>query len=245
MIYIYGLIDPRTDEICYVGQSVNHKNRLKQHLIDKNDTSKTRWIAELQSINLAPNIVVLDKAQAKEEANYKENWWIVFARHKQWQTVNGTRPSDSRADFSQIFDAQLQEMYEQHQQARDELENARIALAVETERLKWANRRDLVIQIVVVVSILIGSSYFFACAWLGRTSLATLDSTSVWGHLMLGVFWLATIALVVEQRMIEKLDAERPILKNNFILRTSFGLVYAIDIYFAIVSIFEFGKLLG
>lgn len=111
MIHIYGLIDPRTHGICYVGQSIDYLQRFKQHLLDNNDTPKTRWLAELKAAGMTPHIVILDKATTKQEANYKENWWIVFARRQKWRSVNATHPGEWRADFGQLFSEQLRQEY--------------------------------------------------------------------------------------------------------------------------------------
>lgn len=93
MIHIYGLIDPRTHEVCYVGQSAHYLTRYRQHLADASDGAKAHWIAELRQCALEPWLVILDIAQDKVSANQKEEWWIVFARHMQWRSVNSTYPS--------------------------------------------------------------------------------------------------------------------------------------------------------
>ncbi len=43
--YIYTLSDPNTNEVRYVGKTINIKRRYKQHLYDKRQTShKNSWI---------------------------------------------------------------------------------------------------------------------------------------------------------------------------------------------------------
>jgi hypothetical protein len=72
---IYCLCDPRTDEIRYVGQSVDPANRLKGHKSDRDGTAKSAWVAELRSEGLEPTLVVLSTVPAAEAA-MAEQWFI-------------------------------------------------------------------------------------------------------------------------------------------------------------------------
>lgn len=55
-IYIYGLVDPRDNQIKYIGSTNNIKKRLEAHTSrQKNDTSKrSMWIKELVALNFKP-----------------------------------------------------------------------------------------------------------------------------------------------------------------------------------------------
>lgn len=59
---IYGLVDPRTDLIRYVGQSVDIDGRYEQH-VDTDfycgNLAKRKWIKELKMVGLLPRLVVL------------------------------------------------------------------------------------------------------------------------------------------------------------------------------------------
>jgi GIY-YIG catalytic domain len=59
--YIYALIDPRTDEIRYIGKANDPKKRLVSHLRDANRrrTPVYSWILSLRKLNLVPEIRVL------------------------------------------------------------------------------------------------------------------------------------------------------------------------------------------
>jgi hypothetical protein len=75
--YIYGLKDPRTKEIRYVGKSDNPEKRLQRHL--KNAiTPKTHcycWINSLLKLDLLPELVILEEVSV-EEWGVKEDYWI-------------------------------------------------------------------------------------------------------------------------------------------------------------------------
>lgn len=110
-VYIYGLIDPRDRMIKYVGQTVDMRRRLKQHIDDRKATPKCRWIAELRHADLEPEMILLETV-AEDSAHAVENWWILFCRHQGWPNVNGTNPGEWRADFGEMFSEDLERQYE-------------------------------------------------------------------------------------------------------------------------------------
>lgn len=73
MYYIYGLIDPRDNEIKYIGITNKPKVRLSQHrrADDKRDT-KGRWVIELRNIGLKPDMIILFETGSISEASEKE-----------------------------------------------------------------------------------------------------------------------------------------------------------------------------
>lgn len=61
---IYLLIDPRNDEIKYVGSSISAKNRLNYH-IKHNDHAKLvrKWIDDLLQNNYKPELLIIDNVE--------------------------------------------------------------------------------------------------------------------------------------------------------------------------------------
>jgi hypothetical protein len=61
-LFVYGLVDPRTNVVRYVGKSDDPRRRLAEHC-DPNaycgNLRKRRWIAELRESGLIPSIRVL------------------------------------------------------------------------------------------------------------------------------------------------------------------------------------------
>lgn len=60
-VYIYGLHDPRSGELCYIGKANDPKKRLKSHLRDmkRRKTPVYKWMSELAACDMAPNLSVL------------------------------------------------------------------------------------------------------------------------------------------------------------------------------------------
>ncbi|MCJ7663052.1 MAG: NUMOD3 domain-containing DNA-binding protein [Desulfobacterales bacterium] len=77
-LLVYGLVDPRTGEICYVGQGQH--NRPKGSVLDKKgrlrDTPKGQWIMELCINGISAIIEILQECSTKEEAYLWEEFFI-------------------------------------------------------------------------------------------------------------------------------------------------------------------------
>ena len=94
LVSIYGLVDPRTDAIRYVGKTKHMKRRLSEHINDKEITKKANWIKKLRSLNLKPTIIELDSVPETEH-EFWEIYWI--AQLKAWgiELLNGTNGGDN------------------------------------------------------------------------------------------------------------------------------------------------------
>ena len=91
MIYIYALIDPETDKIRYIGQTVQKLNdRLKKHINAKDKSHRTNWIKHLKNINLSPKIILLKICENKIDADNAEIYLIKSYREDGYLLVNQT-----------------------------------------------------------------------------------------------------------------------------------------------------------
>lgn len=77
---IYGLVDPRTDQIFYVGvTSLEPDKRLGLHLSSARkgtDTLKDRYVREMLAAGLRPSLRVLAEALYSREARDLEDEYI-------------------------------------------------------------------------------------------------------------------------------------------------------------------------
>lgn len=89
LTYIYALSDPITDEIRYVGKSVNINYRFNIHLLNalKKDTYKDRWIRTLLNKNLKPKFIILDIVNTKEW-EFWEIYWISLLKSWNFRLTN-------------------------------------------------------------------------------------------------------------------------------------------------------------
>jgi DNA-binding XRE family transcriptional regulator len=75
-IYIYGLAEPTTGEVRYVGRSANPENRLCGHLHEAilSRRPKDDWIYSLALQGRAPDLVILDEAACEMAAEVEAQW---------------------------------------------------------------------------------------------------------------------------------------------------------------------------
>ena len=95
IVYIYGLVDPLTNQLRYVGKSVNPKSRLRRHIADRNinDSYKDRWIRSLNEKSLKPTLLIIDVVN-KNEWVYWEQFYISYFKFIGFNMVNGAIGGD-------------------------------------------------------------------------------------------------------------------------------------------------------
>lgn len=86
---IYGLIDPRSRLIRYVGLSSSGLQRPKAHRRRScPDSYCRRWVRSLQSLGLDYEIVVLEVVDNVSRLDKAERWWIAFGLALGWPLTN-------------------------------------------------------------------------------------------------------------------------------------------------------------
>lgn len=88
---IYGLSDPRTSELRYVGRTKRKLNvRLQQHLQPaylKPNTHKNAWVKSLLSDGIKPEIFEIETTEDFEA----EEFWIAYFKSLGCNLTNGTK----------------------------------------------------------------------------------------------------------------------------------------------------------
>lgn len=74
---IYGLCDPSSGEIRYIGESQNPKARLSGHLAAPHhgNVALAEWFNQLKLRGAQPDLVILDR-----DSEWTERAWISFLR---------------------------------------------------------------------------------------------------------------------------------------------------------------------
>lgn len=95
---IYALIDPRTDEIRYIGKTVRSAHRrLRRHLADSymsSNTHKDRWLRVLKALGLDPLIKVIQRCGSADELAVAECQQIAAHRRAGVRLTNLTDGGD-------------------------------------------------------------------------------------------------------------------------------------------------------
>lgn len=104
---IYGLVDPRTAEIRYVGLSRHGLRRAKQHLKPtslrkdflQHNRHKAAWIYEVLNAGLRPYIMVIARCETPEDLPAAERFWIEKLRQAGEPLTNKTVGGDGVRGF--------------------------------------------------------------------------------------------------------------------------------------------------
>jgi len=111
--YVYGLVDPRTNQIRYIGKVKGYLNtRLRGHLREarsKPDINhRLQWIRGLQKQGLEPSLVCLEICRDGDELVEAEKRWIAQAREDGIPLVNMTDGGEGMENPSEETRAKLQ-----------------------------------------------------------------------------------------------------------------------------------------
>jgi group I intron endonuclease len=99
-IKIYALIDPRTDEIRYVGKT-NQKlqSRLTTHMNENSSCHRVHWLNQLKALGMRPKITVLENVPEDKAWQESERFWIKHLRLQGVNLTNNTSGGDGVCDL--------------------------------------------------------------------------------------------------------------------------------------------------
>lgn len=89
--WIYCLVDPRNDEIRYIGRSHSVYECYGYHVNStrREQTIKANWLRELQLAGLTPRLMVFEQAETLDGAIMAEFYWIDYCRKRGANLLNG------------------------------------------------------------------------------------------------------------------------------------------------------------
>lgn len=90
---IYGLADPMSDEVRYIGKSCSGLKRPKAHVARAARSANThaaRWVRQVLARGQRPTVRVLDVADCAADLEAIERGWIAQARECGWRLTNIT-----------------------------------------------------------------------------------------------------------------------------------------------------------
>ena len=98
-VYIYGLCDPETDEIRYIGKSIRPVERLQNHMNERSNCHRSHWLQSLKSRGLMPTMVILEELIGEWPWQEAERYWIARGRRIGWRLTNNTSGGDGAPDL--------------------------------------------------------------------------------------------------------------------------------------------------
>lgn len=90
---IYCLCDPITEQVRYIGKTVNLYNRIKKHYKKselKKKTHKNMWILSLIKNNFRAKVLILEECDDLDQLNNAEIKWIKYYKEMGADLTNGT-----------------------------------------------------------------------------------------------------------------------------------------------------------
>ena len=100
---IYGLVDPRSMLVRYIGRSSNGVDRPRTHRYKRALDANTRcatWVKALLNLGLAYNIVILETMATAKKLNEAERWWIAYGLLSEWPLTNHTLGGEGQLGIS-------------------------------------------------------------------------------------------------------------------------------------------------
>jgi hypothetical protein len=106
MYAIYALIDPRNNQVRYVGMTGDIYTRFIQHLKRQgNNGEKNAWIDKLRTLCLIPTIQTLEIVLTEQDAREREAYWIFHYMHLSMPLTNeiclGLKQLEQERDISE------------------------------------------------------------------------------------------------------------------------------------------------
>jgi len=98
-VFIYGLVDPETMQIRYIGKTVNPEQRLASHCHEKSACHRSHWIQSLKAKGLKPSIVCIEEIRGDWPWQESERFWIALATRSGWPITNNTSGGDGVPDL--------------------------------------------------------------------------------------------------------------------------------------------------
>lgn len=98
MNFIYVLIDPRNNQVRYVGKTDNPERRLAAHLIEKYKSHKTNWIQGLIANGLKPILTIIEEIPEGQSWEDRECYWITYHRSIGCKLTNMTDGGEQGPD---------------------------------------------------------------------------------------------------------------------------------------------------
>jgi hypothetical protein len=101
---IYALVDPRTEEVRYVGKTYkgieNRKNQHVTHARYGYVGHKYAWIRILIDLGLEPLVIALEENVSIEDTKDREQHWVSYARKNGWPLTNMTSGGEGAPKIS-------------------------------------------------------------------------------------------------------------------------------------------------
>jgi hypothetical protein len=101
--YIYGLIDPKTKQLRYVGQTAQNKKYPSSHWKRKRKRERKDhchcWVRSVLFDGLIPDIIIVQEVETESDLNEAETFWIAYFKMIGCNLTNMTEGGEGTRGF--------------------------------------------------------------------------------------------------------------------------------------------------
>lgn len=98
--HIYGLVDPETGEVRYIGKSIRPEQRLRNHINEApSNCHRSHWIQSLKARGLEPTLMIIETIHGEWPWQESERFWIKRCRDGGIRLTNNTSGGDGVSDL--------------------------------------------------------------------------------------------------------------------------------------------------
>lgn len=98
MDFIYALVDPRDNQIRYIGKTDNPERRLAMHMRDKDICHRTNWLKGLIAVGSKPAMTIIEEVAEGQSWEDRERHWIAHYRSLGCKLTNMTDGGEQGPD---------------------------------------------------------------------------------------------------------------------------------------------------
>lgn len=125
-VYIYGLTDPETDEIRYIGKSIRPTERVNNHMNEKSNCHRSHWLQSLKAKGQWPGLVILEMISGAWPWQHSERHWIAHGRKMGWRLTNNTSGGDGVPDLPPETRAKMAAVWKGRKHSPETIEKLRL-----------------------------------------------------------------------------------------------------------------------
>lgn len=98
-VHIYGLIDPVSGGLRYIGKSIRPAQRLANHMNEQSNCHRSHWLQSLKRQGLKPELIIIETIHGEWPWQESERFWIKRARELGCLLTNNTSGGDGVSDL--------------------------------------------------------------------------------------------------------------------------------------------------
>lgn len=128
-IFIYGLVDPDSGDVRYIGKSIRPVERLSNHMNESSQCHRSHWLQSLRAQGKRPGMVLFERIEGEWPWQESERFWIAHGRAQGWPLTNNTSGGDGVPGLPAETRARMAAVWKGRKHKPESIEKMRVASA--------------------------------------------------------------------------------------------------------------------